>query len=300
MRKFAVRAKKDAPLSEAAIREIIYFGGAIEKLRVGRANSSSNSSTRCIDIALKLSFSINSSLTRFMRALPGIPCTQLLNKVSERTHSLLLLTVCSEPNNRIVLKGRKMDDVVSDWIGLTDRITGHVRWFDPEKGYGFIRAAEVDGDVLLHRNVLRNFGQNSTYEGCEVEFILEEGKAGRRAARILSIRPPLNTIAVDEEIAVDIAMSIPVRVSWFDYQRGFGFVRDFASGAEVFLGLDTLQKCGFADAQTGEALRVLIADGDRGPFVTSILPWRYSGNGASLPNITQATTPLPESLLVAS
>ena len=44
-------------------------------------------------------------------------------------------------------------------------IKGLVKWFDATKGYGFIIPEDGEGDVLLHANVLRNFGRSSVAEG---------------------------------------------------------------------------------------------------------------------------------------
>ncbi|MGB0799392.1 MAG: cold-shock protein, partial [Planktomarina sp.] len=42
---------------------------------------------------------------------------------------------------------------------------GMVKWFDPLKGFGFIVAEGERSDILLHANILRNFGQNSVADG---------------------------------------------------------------------------------------------------------------------------------------
>ena len=41
-----------------------------------------------------------------------------------------------------------------------ERVTGSVKWFDPVKGFGFVVSDTGGPDILLHVNVLRNFGQN--------------------------------------------------------------------------------------------------------------------------------------------
>ncbi|MEY8838549.1 cold-shock protein, partial [Cribrihabitans sp. XS_ASV171] len=46
-----------------------------------------------------------------------------------------------------------------------NRVKGHVKWFDPAKGYGFVVADTGGDDILLHVNVLRNFGQSSVADG---------------------------------------------------------------------------------------------------------------------------------------
>ena len=46
------------------------------------------------------------------------------------------------------------------------RVSGTVKWFDPSKGFGFVVANEGGPDILLHANVLRNFGQSSVADAC--------------------------------------------------------------------------------------------------------------------------------------
>ncbi|WP_375262280.1 cold-shock protein, partial [Palleronia sp.] len=48
--------------------------------------------------------------------------------------------------------------------------TGVVKWFDSAKGYGFVVADDLERDVLLHANVLRNFGQNSVADGSRISL----------------------------------------------------------------------------------------------------------------------------------
>jgi CspA family cold shock protein len=48
---------------------------------------------------------------------------------------------------------------VDRYMGVAVR--GKVKWCDATKGYGFILADDGGPDILLHANVLRNFGQSS-------------------------------------------------------------------------------------------------------------------------------------------
>ena len=45
-----------------------------------------------------------------------------------------------------------------DTVDADLTLTGTIKWFDPVKGFGFIVSDEIDMDILLHANVLRNFG----------------------------------------------------------------------------------------------------------------------------------------------
>ena len=57
------------------------------------------------------------------------------------------------------------------------RLCGVVKWFDQSKGFGFIVADGTQDDILLHANVLRNFGQSSVADNAWIEF-LAQGFAG--------------------------------------------------------------------------------------------------------------------------
>ena len=54
------------------------------------------------------------------------------------------------------------------------QVLGTVKWFDPAKGFGFVVANEGGPDILLHANVLRNFGQGSVADGAEIEVVVQE------------------------------------------------------------------------------------------------------------------------------
>ena len=61
---------------------------------------------------------------------------------------------------------------------------GKVKWFNPQKGYGFI---EVDGarDVFVHYSAIKMPGFKTLEEGQVVEFELVEGDKGPHAANVL-------------------------------------------------------------------------------------------------------------------
>ncbi|KOS25041.1 cold-shock protein [Bacillus anthracis] len=62
--------------------------------------------------------------------------------------------------------------------------TGKVKWFNSEKGFGFI---EVEGgdDVFVHFSAIQGDGFKSLEEGQEVTFEIEEGNRGPQAANVV-------------------------------------------------------------------------------------------------------------------
>lgn len=59
--------------------------------------------------------------------------------------------------------------------------TGTVKWFNPEKGYGFIVPDDGGKDVFVHITAVEAAGLKTLDEGQKVEFDLEENR-GKQAA----------------------------------------------------------------------------------------------------------------------
>lgn len=60
---------------------------------------------------------------------------------------------------------------------------GKVKWFNPEKGYGFIEREE-GGDVFVHFSAIQTEGFKTLEEGETVEFEIVEGPRGPQAANV--------------------------------------------------------------------------------------------------------------------
>ncbi len=60
--------------------------------------------------------------------------------------------------------------------------TGTVKWFNANKGFGFIAPDEGDKDVFLHISAVEGAGLQSPADGQNVEYELESGRDGRSSA----------------------------------------------------------------------------------------------------------------------
>ncbi len=63
---------------------------------------------------------------------------------------------------------------------MAEREQGTVKWFNAEKGYGFI-ARQVGDDVFVHYSEIRSSGFRSLDEGQKVEFTVTQGQKGPQA-----------------------------------------------------------------------------------------------------------------------
>ena len=63
---------------------------------------------------------------------------------------------------------------------------GTVKWFNREKGYGFITADDGQ-DVFVHHTAIKSEGFRTLAEGAEVQFDIEKGDKGPRASNVVTI-----------------------------------------------------------------------------------------------------------------
>lgn len=159
-------------------------------------------------------------------------------------------------------------------------VRGQVKWFDPTKGFGFVVSDDGGPDILLHVNVLRNFGQSSVADGARIEIVTHRTERGVQAVEVVNIVPPgrddtpvLTDFADLDMEAMRTAPLEAARVKWFDKGKGFGFANVFGRHEDVFLHIEVLRQSGLADLQPGEALAMRVIDGKRGRMAAEVLAW---------------------------
>jgi cold shock protein len=66
---------------------------------------------------------------------------------------------------------------------MSERITGTVKWFNGDKGFGFIER-EGGKDVFVHFSAIQGDGFRNLMEGQKVEFNVEQGPKGPQASNV--------------------------------------------------------------------------------------------------------------------
>ena len=69
---------------------------------------------------------------------------------------------------------------------MSERVTGTVKWFSRQKGYGFIEREGGD-DVFVHFSVIQGEGFRNLEEGDQVEFTIESSPKGPQAADVVRL-----------------------------------------------------------------------------------------------------------------
>jgi len=172
---------------------------------------------------------------------------------------------------------------VAEDLSSMYHVHGLVKWFDPAKGFGFVVSDTGGPDILLHVNVLRNFGQSSVADGARIEIVTHRTERGVQAVEVVSITPPdredtpvLTDFADLDLVEMRQCPLEPARVKWFDKGKGFGFANVFGRPEDVFLHIEVLRQSGLADLQPGEALAMRVIEGNRGRMAAEVQAWELA------------------------
>lgn len=163
-------------------------------------------------------------------------------------------------------------------------MSGHVKWYDAVKGYGFVVPEGGGADVMVHASCVRAFGRVALSEGAEIKLVATNGTRGLQAQRLVEVVEPetanlIPGFAEDARpteflgVENDAGPLQPARVKWFDKQKGFGFVNIFGNTEDVFVHMETVRRCGFQDLSSGEGMAVRTFRGPRGLMVAELRLW---------------------------
>lgn len=138
---------------------------------------------------------------------------------------------------------------------------GTVRWFDAERGFGFLDLGEGAEDLFVHASeIVGDDGPRVLREGQQVEFEPGEGDRGPVARRVRVIGG----------VAADAALGVLGTVSWYEPAKGYGFVAPDGGGAEIFLHSSAI--VGGGVVAEGQRVAFLVVPGEKGPQADHLLP----------------------------
>ncbi|MFC8191024.1 cold-shock protein [Cellulomonas sp. NPDC057328] len=138
---------------------------------------------------------------------------------------------------------------------------GTVRWFDAERGFGFLALGDDADDLFVHASeIVGDDGPRVLREGQEVEFEVGEGDRGPVARRV----------RVTGDVPADAALGVLGTVSWYEPTKGYGFLTPDGGGAEIFLHSSAI--VGGGVVTEGQRVAFLVVPGEKGPQADHLLP----------------------------
>ncbi len=72
-------------------------------------------------------------------------------------------------------------------FSILERLTGRVKWFNAQKGYGFIVPDNGGKDLFVHYSAIQSDGYKTLKEGQKVEFEIDQSDRGDKAVNVTVI-----------------------------------------------------------------------------------------------------------------
>ncbi|HEY0526152.1 MAG TPA: cold shock domain-containing protein [Stellaceae bacterium] len=156
-----------------------------------------------------------------------------------------------------------------------------VKWFNPEKGFGFVELAG-GGDAFLHIGALERAGHSAVSPGATLQVRTSQGQKGPQVAEVLEVdestatpeaprraagpRPGGGGGRPDRSTAVERSGT----VRFFNEARGFGFVELGDGSKDVFVHASALRNIGVAALYEGQHVTMLVVQGNKGPEAAEV------------------------------
>jgi CspA family cold shock protein len=154
-------------------------------------------------------------------------------------------------------------------------IAAIVKWFKPEKGFGFVEIADGLGDAFLSVKALQAFGRDTVSPGAKLGVFVRQGEKGRQVTKIATIddsgAPTAPTYAASSvsrpsRIGGELSDEKEVvgKVKWFSAEKGMGFVEADDGGKDVFVHISVVKKAGMADLSEGQRISMQVTETAKG------------------------------------
>lgn len=177
-----------------------------------------------------------------------------------------------------------------------------VKWYNPEKGFGFVEIADGGGDAFLHARVVERAGARQVEPGHQLRVRTAPGQKGLQVTDVLEIgevgpvpggggdrprtpRPPRpggpggfggggfaggGGGGLRSAPGPDEGEEMRGTVKWYNADKGYGFISPEGGGKDVFVHATALERSGVAPLAEGQTVTMRVIQGRKGPEAASI------------------------------
>jgi CspA family cold shock protein len=153
-------------------------------------------------------------------------------------------------------------------------VSGVVKWFSPEKGFGFVELSDGSGDAFLHGSVLAPSDISAVHPGETLEVRVGPGHKGPHVTEVLSVNSSTVAPATQRRSSFrsttsdgpssEMAVEETGTVKWFNAEKGYGFIARDSGGKDVFVHVSALERSGIPALDEGQPVVVDVVEGRKG------------------------------------
>ena len=144
-------------------------------------------------------------------------------------------------------------------------VTATVKWFNVNKGFGFVTPSDGSPDAFLHISALQRLGLSVIGDGAVLKCDLAAGQRGLQVAMIHEIESQPEP---EESFAAN--GTVDGTVKFFNVEKGFGFVAPDDGGKDVYVGSRVLERARLTRLEPQQRVRVTMRVGQKGPMAESV------------------------------
>jgi len=158
-------------------------------------------------------------------------------------------------------------------------VLGKVKWYDPDKHYGFVVLSDGTGDAFLHASALAGIGITNLQPGETLEFRVALGQRGPQVTEVISLdrstafppRPPRKSFgSPSDRQPLEASVEETGTVKWYNAAKRFGFIVRDGGGKDIFVHGSALERAGITHLNEGQRVLVGVAEGRKGPDAVSV------------------------------
>ena len=163
----------------------------------------------------------------------------------------------------------------------SDAIAAEVLWFNPDKGFGFVKASD-GSEAFLHIQALEAAGHSSVSQGAQLKILIKDAPRGKQVAQVLevtgAVAPQAGTQPADRRVSQrSFQPNAPEQeregtVKWYNADKGFGFISLGNGERDVFVHASALTRSGMSTLAEGQGVIISVAQGQKGPEARTVRP----------------------------
>lgn len=139
-----------------------------------------------------------------------------------------------------------------------------VKWFNQDKGFGFVEPANGIGDAFIHISTVKKAGYTSLVKGAKVDCDVVKGPKGIQVLSVVDIK--------GNEETKKYGSGVDGEVKFYNVEKGFGFIVSEEGGepSEIYISKNALIRSDINNLETGQKVKVVAGVGSKGLVAETI------------------------------